>query len=377
MTKSMQPLTPRNPVLDLLKAFLIGLSCVEHFSGILNSWYIDRFGIRDLENSFRIPGIVDGYSHHYFKLGTPLPADSIQAAFHQWLIPWLPHLYIALAAFNLGRKPLARHAKNEKYFFVLFSLFVLENFLVAPDFGAAISINPILIWMIVLGILYWICARFSLRAITWIYLTGYALQVIQCFWKNISIPSIFEILAKIHPWTFHTDFIPYFLSGLLGFLTYKWLDFIQPHKKLKYLLLAASFALSVCSFILSIDLFVYDNAHVFNSHDRVHPSPIGFLFITSTLFFILCWVHSYESQKTPSGFRLATYISTNSLGIFLTHRVFFLKFIAPLRLHLGSYFGLAMTNTWFELLIYFALSVLLFEGLRRARVFGELIARAE
>jgi hypothetical protein len=367
----------RNHVLDLLKALLIALSCMEHFSGFLNVWYTDYFRIQDIENTGHSVKFIDLYGKHYFALNQAVSADTVQGWFHRWLIPWLPHLYIALAGFNLGRKdPQSLRHRNGSaltYFIILIGLFILENFLVAPHFGQAISVNPIMIWMFVLLALNWICSRLSVVRTSVVFGIALGLQLLQNLPLGFRIPSFFELLQRVHPWSYHTEFLPYFISGLLGFLIHRGLRQSNVQQWLRRGWMGVAAAISVGTFFKIRDLFVYDPSSILDSHDRIHPDPFGLVFILSTLVWILLWVYSYEFKTARNKLKLATYISTYSLSLFLIHRVLFVRLIAPVRLHVGSYFGLTLTNHWYELFVYFGAVLLIHEGLRRGGVLGPIL----
>src|SRR5690606_37368483 len=78
--------------------------------------------------------------------------------------PWVSQIYLFLAAFNLAKRNHLELRQNISkkliVFFSLFFVFSVENMIVAPNIGEALSLYPLQTWMlilvVILGIYSWI-----------------------------------------------------------------------------------------------------------------------------------------------------------------------------------------------------------------------------
>jgi hypothetical protein len=137
----------RNKTLDILKGILIILSCCEHFSEHINNFFFDSANAGQITNIFQRPTTVPVHKFYLQSLGQFIYRDKVQQFFHTLLIPWVTHLYIAIAGFNLAKYDFKNdhklYYKKLKLFGPLFCVFFIESFLVSSNFGFALSIHPI------------------------------------------------------------------------------------------------------------------------------------------------------------------------------------------------------------------------------------------
>lgn len=83
--------------------------------------------------------------------------------------PWVSQIYLTMAAFNLAKKDQltfrSEIGNKFKVFGMILLYFILENFIVAPNTGQAVSFYPIMLWMIILGFISLIYNYVGIRGI--------------------------------------------------------------------------------------------------------------------------------------------------------------------------------------------------------------------
>jgi hypothetical protein len=135
--------------LDFLRGFFIILALYQHFSYYINVWYVDYF--RDAI------ALTTTYSVHFPMIGKKVLIGNIEYWFALIFTPWVSQIYLTMSAFNLAKRTQEEFSENLffklKIFSLIFIFFVFENFIVAPNFGQAISFYPIMLWMVVLSLL--------------------------------------------------------------------------------------------------------------------------------------------------------------------------------------------------------------------------------
>jgi hypothetical protein len=287
-------------------------------------------------------------------------------------------LYIALAGFNIPLKSQEERrngikSKSRSLGF-LFILFIAENFIVSNNFGEAITMFPISSWMIVLLLANLIYAYGGIRYI--ISLLAFILSLRLFF----GVPYFFKletILLFLHPWASGSaepiNYIPScFIGMIIGYL-HVGNDFSK--KNISTVLKGILFILVVVSFyfvsqkikVSANDLYAFDEC--------LMNSNAGLFLIYFLISLMMVLFLDWRPKKKILIFSYFEYIGLNSIGIFLIHRVLFLKILAPTRLHIGSYFGLVMTNSFFELFIYFNITILVFHFLKKNNFFGSIITK--
>ncbi|MDG4813624.1 hypothetical protein P8629_11495, partial [Hydrogenovibrio sp. 3SP14C1] len=112
------------------------MAIFEHYTGYLNYWYVDFF---PKESDF----YETLYRSHLPMLGQLVPMDSFTGQVSEWLIPWVSQVYLALAAFNLSARSSehmrATLVKKLALFLSIIFVLYIEGFIIAPNFGEAIS----------------------------------------------------------------------------------------------------------------------------------------------------------------------------------------------------------------------------------------------
>jgi hypothetical protein len=230
-------------------------------------------------------------------------------------------------------------------------IFYIENFLVSYDFGQAISIYPIMLWMLVLlaiNIVYALTGVKGMLVLTAISFLRWILPIE--YWSES-----FEELVKIniHPSFDYDARIEYFLTSgcigfFLGYLHYQRKE-IGVRKELILFLLG----------IIFIGIYFYfqphnllDASNPYHYEHEASKSFIGSLFIWGAEVAVISLFLFLERINIKFNLKLFTWIGTNSLFVFLCHKIFFLKIVMPITLFIYAKLGLALTDTFYELFSY-------------------------
>ncbi len=375
-------MSQRNQAQDLLRGFIVTLACFEHFGVILNEWYRSYFDIDDIYSLWNNPQIVEIYSIHEKFLGKILPVDQLFLDISVLFIPWLTHLFIALSGFNLARKsPQQVRSSLAPYLkscIVLGTIFFLEGLIVAPNFGQGIALYPITIWFFILGLASALYSYTGLKGIQISFMVMFLIKIGESF-SIYTIPQPDHLLELIHPWAQHSSNpLNYLIDCLWGIILGKYLfslDNVRNKTKF-FVLFLFVFSLALIYNFHIKSLFVVDSYSITRFDEALSVHMFGTIFILLMCALNLWIVYEFRNQKTCSIFNLFKWIGVNSLGIFLIHRILFIKILAPIRLHIGSYLGLPMTNNSIELVFYYMPATLIcFWILKEIRFFGKLIIR--
>ena len=205
--------------LDFLRGLFIVMAIFEHYCGYLNYWYVDFF-------HREMPAWKSVYGSHLAMAGNQLPMDTLSATLTTYCVPWVSQIYLALAAFNLSRKPQHEFSTTLNSKLALFAgcylALVCESMLVAPNFGEAISFYPVMLWMVLLALFSMV---YSLLGIT-----GMILLIPLAAISSFSIDHSHSLFTSVETWIqthVHTDFEidshfdEFMLSGCIGFV-YGW-----------------------------------------------------------------------------------------------------------------------------------------------------------
>jgi hypothetical protein len=364
-------------VQDGLRGFIVALACLEHFGASLNVWYLNHFDASRIFNFWQNPQEVPLYSFHSRFLGHRLPVDGLMESICLILVPWITHLFIALSGYNLGRK--SRETLRESFrprlsrYLILFLLFLGENLIVTPDFGSGLAWFPVTVWFLVLALVLSLDVFLGVRATSLLFVGVVGFNLFSAY-RSIEIETIGPILEKIHPWAQgSTEPLHYLPDALLGLLFGRWAVGQERREfESKFILLLVSGCMvASASLIFCKSMFKLDPSQLFATDELLYTLPSGQVFIYAMIVSTLALIHRFKEKQVPNALGLLSSISVHSLGIFLVHRIVFIKIIAPLRFHIGSWLGLPMTNTSVELLIYFGTMLLLYRAVWESGVFSK------
>jgi hypothetical protein len=361
----------RNDFQDVVRGFIIVLACLEHFGAALNTWYITTFDPSQIVNLWQNPKEVSLYLFHSSWLGHPLPVDRLMSTVCIALTPWLTHLFIALSGYNLARTSRVDHqssyATKLKLFAFLFFLFVAENQIISPNFGMGLALFPVSVWFLILSVLLIMDVMLSLKWIMAIFLFSVFLNLTLAV-QGRDLHLFNTMIEWIHPWAHgSTEPLNFFPDAILGFILGRSFGQIKGtiSSKKKNILISGVIVFTLVAFYFCKDSFKIDPEMLFAYDDILFYKPSGQLFILGILTSCLILIDKFQNLRIPTFFRPLIWVSLHSLGIFFIHRIVFIKLLAPLRLHLGSYFSIPMTNSSIELLIYLGITLLVYKFVHR------------
>lgn len=333
--------------LDFLRGLFIILALDQHFTYYINMWYVDYF--KDTM------ALTSTYAVHFPMIGKQVASDTINHWLAITFTPWVSQIYLTMAAFNLARKDRMTFASEIgskfKIFGLIFLYFVLENFVVAPNFGQAISFYPIMLWMVILGILSLAYKYLGIRGVM-------VFTLLACLRFIIPVELISEgfeslIKTKIHPgFEYDAKFEYFVLSGCLGFIMGYVHYHLPTYKHNKDMLFGFLGLALVAIYALIGDTFTvpYDDFFI-TEHDlaRTFSGTAYIIGVQAILISFFLWL---EKKNIKLNIPLFNWVGIYSLLIFALHRIFFVKLIAPTSVMIGSLTGRTLGAGIIEIYIY-------------------------
>ncbi len=340
--------------LDFLRGFFVLLALDQHFSYYLNVWYVDYF--RDAM------ALKSTYANHLPLIGKQLAVGPIEYWLALIFTPWVSQIYLTMSAFNLSKRSPADFkeglSQKLKIFGLIFIFFIMENFIVAPNTGEAISFYPIMLWMLVLSFLSILYSFLGIRgvvALAFLSILRFIVPIhfLSDFWEE-------TIRNVIHPgYEYDARLEYFFMSGCLGFI----MGYIHYHKKnfknkKDFYFIALGLILVLCYYLWG-DRFTIDPSNVFLTEHELASTFFGTLYIIgvqSIVISIFLWL---ESRDIKFNLPVINWIGFYSLLVFSMHRIVFVKLIAPLSTMFGSLIGYTLAPTSIQLYVYIIITLLI------------------
>ena len=314
--------------LDFLRGLFVVMAVFEHYCGYFNFWYVDFF-------HREMPFWDTIYASHRDMAGVALPIDHLSATLFVYFIPWVSQIYLALAAFNLSRRPQAEFASDLNKKLMVFGgayiALLVESFITAPSFGEAISFYPVMLWMLLLALFSMIYARFGIMGM----LLFTPLAVMSAFGTD---ESLFTMIQSWGQSNIHDDFEidsyfnQFMLSGCLGFI-YGW--FWHHNQKIKDVINYRVFIVSACAlaaYLIWGDSPSIDVHDVYANEHEMSTSMINYLGVLGMEFLVMSLVLILHQTNISLKWKPINWIGVYSLPIFLLHKVIFVHFWGPLLL---------------------------------------------
>jgi hypothetical protein len=338
--------------LDFLRGLFIILALEQHFTYYINMWYVEYF--RDAM------ALTSTYAVHFPMIGKQISSDFLSHVLAVIFTPWVSQIYLTMAAFNLAKKNRITFSTEMpdklKVYGLIVIYFIFENFLVAPNFGQAISFYPIMLWMVILGALSFIYKYLGFKGILFFTLMAMLrfvlpIEYLSDFFENI-------IQTNIHPGFEYDARIEYFvLSGCLGFCMGYVHYHLPNYKHNKDFLFAGFGLLLVLLYVVIGDPFViYDNDYFRTEHDlaRTFSGTAYIIGIQAIIISAFLWL---EKKNIKFNVPVISWVGAYSLLIFALHRILFVKIIAPISVMLGSLSGRTLGATIIEIYIYIIITL--------------------
>ncbi len=302
------------------------------------------------------------YAIHFPLIGKQVSMGPIEYWCCLIFTPWVSQIYLTMSAFNLAKKdPFEFRSGLQdrlKGFGLIFIFFVLENFIVAPNTGEAISFYPIMLWMVILSALSLIYSFLGIRGI--IALTLFStlrfiipIEVLSDFWEE-------AIRNSIHPGYEYDARLEYFImSGCLGFLmghVHYHRANIKNQKNTYFIILGLVF---VFLYYIWGESFSIERTNAFATEHLLAESFWGTLYILGIQSILISSFLWLEKKNIKLNVPVISWVGLNSLFIFSIHRILFVKLIAPLSTMLGSLFGYTLSPNSLQLYLYISITILL------------------
>lgn len=330
---------------DMLRGFFIFLAMWEHWGVAINVWYIEYFKEGFLiNNHLGVGGVANNniYQVHQNMLGKIIHPDTISVWASYLFTPWVMAVYLTMAAFNLASRNQEDFSQVWKQKLSLYGtlliFFIVENFVIASNLGEALTLYPLMTWMIILSLLTVLYRFTGLGGIVALFCLSMAQWILPL--PEIAIDQYLKM--NIHP-TMSLDASPhYFISSgslgfILGYLYYHQPSF-QKISRWGLVILAGLFMFAV-GFKYSDAYYIEPGAYLKTEHIKASTffGMIEILGIQLVVLSLALIAHfkDLKPSKFLSGF---IWIGINSLGIFALHRVFFFYLWMP-------------TVTWFTAFI--------------------------
>lgn len=310
-------------------------------------WYVDYF--RDTM------ALTSTYAVHFPMIGKQVSSDYFNHLLAIIFTPWVSQIYLTMAAFNLANKDQLTFGveigNKFKVFGMIFLYFILENFIVAPNTGQAISFYPIMLWMVVLVCISLVYSYLGIRGIlvfTFLALLRFVVPVeyLSDFFEEV-------IRGRIHPgFEYDARFEYFVLSGCLGFIM-GYVHYHMPlYKHKKDLLFAGFGALLVLIYVLIGDTFVVAYDDFFSTEHDLARTFSGTAYIIGIQAIVISAFLWLEKKNIKFNIPLINWVGVYSLMIFALHRILFVKLIAPISIMVGSFTGRTLGASIVEIYIY-------------------------
>ncbi len=356
--------------LDFLRGLFVILALDQHFTYYINMWYVSYF--RD------VMALTSTYKINFPMIGHQISTDRFNLMLGIIFTPWVSQVYLTMASFNLARKPsyLFRDelASKLKMFGLIFIFFTLENFIVAPNSGEAISFYPIMLWMVVMSIISIFYSLMGIRGVLLLTLISFLRWVVPIDMLSNLFQSI--IRYNIHPGFEYDARIEYFFSsGCLGFIMGHAHYHMPNYKKVKdfyFMLLGLVFVLFYWAYGIP---YIIDPSNAFAHEHDMAQSFSGTLFILGVQAFVISTFLWLEKKEIRFNVPIFTWVGANSLLVFALHRVFFVKFLAPVSLMVGSMLGRPIGASTYELYSYVGLTIAFCYFVKATRLNEILVTR--
>lgn len=310
--------------LDFLRGFFVILALHQHFTYYMNMWYVDFF--RDTI------ALSSTYSVHFEMIGKQLTTSAASHWFAVVFTPWVSQVYLTMSAFNLAKRDQQSFSEGMsgklKIFGMIYLFFVLENFIVAPNTGQAISFYPIMLWMIILMLLSFVYKFMGIKGVAVLTLLSLFIFVVPIELLSDFFQEI--IRTKIHPGYEYDARIEYFiLSGCLGFIM-GYVHYHLPNFKTKkdFIFAGIGFAL-VLLYVLLGDPFTVDPADVLSTEHSLARTFTGTCYVLGIQAIVISAFLWLERKGIRFNVPVITWVGVNSILVFALHRILFVKLIVP------------------------------------------------
>jgi hypothetical protein len=365
-----EPLEQRRWIsLDCLRGVAIVLALYQHFGYFLSFWYmayIKPFHFTD-----------PAYQSHAqaYREGWVLGVDDASRWFLETLPPWITHLYIVLAGFNIGLKSPKQTQEVLRPRLLVFAgllyFFTLENFVVAMSFGDAVSIYPLQMWMILLALTNVVYARAGLRGVGFLFLISFArfLLPIDAFVDSLEV----KMAHFVHrDWEYNARFEYYLGSASLGVLLGSQLRrgiSIRVHS----VVFGFCAALMLVCVLFWIPPRLVEREYFQHEHALIN-SVLGTAGIYLTCIFFVSGFLLIERLSRFPRIPVFYWAGVSSILVFALHRVCFVHITLPIYEWIAAQAHVSMRSSFMIASLHVFSVLFVIAALQKLRVFDVLAA---
>lgn len=353
--------------LDFLRGFFIILALDQHFTYYINMWYVEFF--RDSI------ALTSTYKIHFPMIGQVIATDSFNHMLGVIFTPWVSQVYLTLASFNLAKKSQLIFKddllQKLKIFGLIYLFFLIENFIVAPNMGQAISFYPIMLWMVIMSVLSVVYSWLGIKGIVGITFLSLFRWVLPIDLLSDLFQSL--MITNVHPGFEYDARVEYFFtSGCLGFL----MGYVHYHcpnvKHLKDFYFMLMGLVFVAVYVGYGDSYVIDPANAFAHEHDLAQSFSGTLYILGIQALVISAFLWLEKKSIRFNVPVVTWVGLNSILVFAIHRIFFVRILAPVSVLVGTWFNRTLGASTFEMYTYVGLTIVFCYFIKTSRM-GDLI----
>jgi hypothetical protein len=362
-TNNLEDISPRITNLDFLRGIFIILALDQHFTYYINMWYVEYF--RDAI------ALTSTYKIHFPMIGQQVASDVYNHFLAIVFTPWVSQIYLTMAAFNLAKRNQEDFAKTLpgklKMMGLIFLFFVAENFIVAPNFGQAISFYPIMLWMVVLSIIAIVYRYAGLGGVL-------GITIFSCMRFVLPMDMISGFFQDTFRETLHPGFeydarLEYFiLSGCLGFI----MGYVHYHKRSyahkKDLLFGIGGSLLVLIYCLWGDRFIVDYDDFFRTEHDLAQTFSGTCYILGVQAIVISFFLWLERKKVKIVVPVVNWVGNHSLLVFGLHRILFVRILAPIAIFIGSMAGFTLGARIWEIYIFVFITLAICYFIKKSKI---------
>jgi hypothetical protein len=334
---SAAPATSRLVNMDFLRGFFVCLALLQHFTYYFNVWYKYYFNMRE--------ATLELYALHVPYLGKSLEMDDFVYVLALIFTPWVTQIYLAMAAFNLATRRGEAFAgvfpQKLRIYLLLLLFFTIENFIVAPDFGEAISFYPLQAWMVILSLLAVVYRYAGVHGI----LVLFVLSLVDLATPDTGLADTLEYLVQqeIHISYEYNARLGYFLtSGCMGLLL-GYIHFQKPEwaARKDFITFAVGAALLVVWMLVG-DAYHVNRFEIYETENLMVKTFANSLYVFGLELTVLAAFLYLERKGVRFGagglkfLKPFVWIGVHSLMVFALHRVIFVYLIMPVHVFISS-----------------------------------------
>ena len=349
----------RQHSLDLLRGLFIILALLEHFCVFSTRWFVD-----------------------YSERGIGFEVDSVLAFIGFLFMPWVVHIYIHLAAFNLVRRSPTelRTVLFSKLssFLAVFLLIFLMNALTFDQVGAKLSFDRLHACMIALAVIASLYSYFGSIAVFVLFICSSLLVVFEPIQQWGFIMEWRAVSAGLEGFQYDGHIELFLATASLGALHGIYVFHLDRIRTLaKDNLFVFISGIGAFYYLLAIlPGFEVDRGDYWATELQLSADPLGLISIWCLLLFITHVFLRLEAGGVKMSLPLLNWVGKASLFIYLVHKPLFMHLFGPLREFL-LHRGFPYSTTWIDIAVYIALTLMICACLERSQTVQRIFQGAQ